>query len=329
MSTVNLHSLLGHDIQTYLDYKRALGRKFDTEEKTLWMFDRYLVSQGISEVDELIPSLINTFLSSRPRTKPRSFNHLLGVVRCFFDWMVTQERLPVSPVMTQSRRSLRQPRPFLFTPVLFQQLLDLTAQLPDNARARHRAAVYTLIFSLMYGLGLRVGEVTRLHHRDLDQQRGLFVIRETKFGKNRLVPFGPGMADRITGYLRDRVSWYGTWMPDAPLFSFSGEQTRPLRTETVSQVFHMLVPRLGLVLPAGVESPRLHCLRHSFAVQTLLRWYRSDVDPGQRLLHLATFMGHANPESTAWYLTITDELLDEANQRFERLAGELSQVVPS
>jgi site-specific recombinase XerD len=329
MNSATFHSLLGRDIQTYLDYKRALGRKFDTEEKALYLLDRYLEGQGITTHDALTFTLIDTFLASRPRTKPRSFNHLLGVVRCFFDWMVTQERLPNSPVKSRSRRCPRQPRPFLFTPDLFQQLLELTAQLPDDARAQHRCVVYTLIFSLMYGLGLRVGEVTRLCCRDLDQQRGLLVIRETKFGKSRLVPFGPRMAEKITFYLRERVTWYGPWVSDAPLFSFREPQTRPLRQETISQVFHKLVPRLGLRLPAGIDPPRLHCLRHSFAVQTLLHWYRTDVDPGRRLLHLATFMGHANPESTAWYLTITDELLDEANRRFERFASGISREVLS
>lgn len=329
MSTEIFHSVLGRDIRTYLDYKRALGRKFDTEEKALWLFDRYLESQKITELDTLTPVLIGAFLSSRPRAKPRSFNHLLGVVRCFFDWMVIQERLSTSPVKIQNRRCLRQPHPFLFTPKLFQQLLALTAQLPDDARARHRASVYTLIFSLMYGLGLRVGEVTRLRYRDLDQQRCLLVIHETKFGKSRLVPFGPRMTKRINHYLEERITWYGPWELDVPLFSFREAQTRPLRRETISQVFHKLIPKLGLRLPAGIDPPRLHCLRHSFAVQTLLYWYRTDVDPGRRLLHLATFMGHANPESTAWYLTITDELLDEANQRFERFADKITREVSS
>ncbi len=73
-------------------------------------------------------------------------------------------------------------------------------------------------------------------------------------------------------------------------------------------------------IPPGVDAPCLHCLRHSFAVETLLRWYRSDVDPGRRLCHLSTFMGHVNLNSTAWYLSVTDTLLDAANRRFEHFA---------
>ena len=107
------------------------------------------------------------------------------------------------------------------------------------------------------------------------------------------------------------------------------EHTKPLRPETICQTFHHLIPQLGLAIPPGIDPPRLHCLRHSFAVQTLLHWYRTDVDPGRRLFHLATFMGHVSVESTAWYLTITDELLEEASRRFERFAARISQETPS
>jgi integrase len=116
---------------------------------------------------------------------------------------------------------------------------------------------------------------------------------------------------------------------DAPVFSFRDNYRKPLRPETICQTFHRLLPQLNLANPAGIDPPRLHCLRHSFAVQTLLRWYRSDIDPGTRLFHLATFMGHVSPESTAWYLTITDELLEEANKRFGRFASRVFQEVSS
>jgi integrase len=90
---------------------------------------------------------------------------------------------------------------------------------------------------------------------------------------------------------------------------------------TFSQTYHHLLPRLGLAIPPGVAPPRLHDLRHAFAVGTLLRWYRSGVDPTSRLFHLATFLGHVDPTSTAVYLTITPALLEAANRRFEPVAA--------
>jgi integrase len=175
----------------------------------------------------------------------------------------------------------------------------------------------------MYGLGLRVGEAVRLCRQDVDLERKVLVIRQTKFLKSRLVPFGPKLEARLREYLQWQVESQEALEPMAPLFSFSPDWSRPINATTISLTFHALWPRLGLKVPAGAAPPRLHCLRHSFAVGTLLRWYRSGINPQQRLWDLSTFMGHVHPASTAVYLTITAELLDQANQRFNRFAAPL------
>lgn len=320
-----LRSLLAEDIQFYLACKRATGHKFNTEESALRLFDRFLADYPVVDQNDLTPPLIETFLASRSRPRPRSFNHLLGVLRCFFAWMVIQGRSVHSPVLVRPRATTSRLTPFIFDPEQVQHILQIAEQLPDNSRAIHRRDVYPLIFRLMYGLGLRVGEIVRLCHKDVDRQRRLLVIRKTKFGKNRLVPFGPKLGDHIDAYLLQRPDWHGPWQPDDPLFSFS--RGKPLRPETISQVFHHLLPKIELTIAPGIATPCLHSLRHSFAVQTLLRWYRSGIDPGQRLFYLSTFMGHSDPASTSWYLTVTDELFAEAGRRFERLVGSLSQEV--
>lgn len=314
------NSFLSEEITTYIDYKRTLGRKYNNEEKALGLFDRYLIEQSILSIDELQPMFIDSFLNSRPRNQPKSYNHLLGVIRCFFDWLIKQERLVCSPVKTPPKRNISPLQPFLFKPEQVVLILKLTEQLPDNPKALHRNTIYTLIFSLMYGLGLRVGETVGLQYRDVNLDRQFLEIRKSKFGKTRLVPFGPQMGKRITEYLAEGKIWYGQWQPQTPVFSFTHTQSgqpRPICIETVSMVFHKLMLTLNFNIPSGVRSPHLHCLRHSFAVETLLYWYRNGMDPNQRLFHLSTFMGHVDPLSTAWYLTITDALLNEANHRFE------------
>jgi site-specific recombinase XerD len=320
-TTYSFRSLLADDIQSYLDFKRAIGRKFDTEEAALRLFDRFLSEHSVMDLDALTPQLIEVFLASRPRTRPRSFNHLLGVIRCFFVWSVAQCRLTHSPVRSQPRAVNSRHFPYIFKPEQVRHILAIAAQLPDNPRATHRAEIYVLIFRLMYALGLRVGEVVRLCHADVDRTRRLLVIRQTKFGKSRLVPVGPKLWEHIEAYLISRRNWHAQWQSDDPLFSFSNDRKKPIRPETISQTFHHLLPQLELARSEGIDPPCLHHLRHSFAVQTLLRWYRSGIHPEQKLFHLSTFMGHTDPASTSWYLTITNDLLSEANHRFERLAG--------
>jgi site-specific recombinase XerD len=308
-------SPLADGITQFLVHKRALGRRFHTEDKQLRLFDRFLVEQKIARLDDLTTEVITTFLAAHAWRRARSYNQLLGVLRRLCDWLVLHEILPRSPVQATPRRVTDRRLPYLFDPPTARRLLEVAAALPDQPRARHRGATYRTMFALLYGLGLRVGEVSRLRRTDVDLERRVLVIRGTKFGKSRLVPFGPRLSLVLDRYL----ALVPTTTPDAPVFSFT--RRGPIHPGTISQTFHHLIPRLGLTVPPGVAPPRLHDLRHAFAVSTVLRWYRAGVDLSGRLFHLATFLGHVNPSSTAVYITITDELLHEANQRFAALAG--------
>jgi integrase len=318
---VNFQSPLADGIRAFLTHKRAMGRSFRTEESALRLLDRYLVDQGTSSINAITVPLLETFLASRPRSRPRSYNHLLGVLHRFFAWLVVQGVLDQNPVRARPRRTTSQRSPFLFDTALLRRLLDVASRLPDNPRGPQRGTIYPMIFILLYGLGLRVGEVCRLRRADVDLNRQLLVIRHTKFSKSRLVPFGPRLAERLTAYLHQCEQIRGSLGADDPVFSFGNN--RFVNPGTISQTFHHLLPHLGLELPPGVSPPRVHDLRHSFAVGTLLRWYRSGIDPSCRLIHLSTFLGHVNPTSTAVYLTITAELLQQASQRFERFAAPL------
>ena len=312
------HSPFASVIERYLAFKRALSRRYDNEEKALRLFDRFLVEQKITEVLALTPRVIEAFLASRPRTRPRSYNHLLYVLRHWLSWAAQQGAITAPPACPRPRRATSQRIPFLFDQALAKRLLELTSELPDRPKGPDRAVTYRMIFVLLYGLGLRVGEVTRLCYDDVDFRRDLLIIRQSKFGKSRLVPFGPKMAEELQGYMQCRPAPTRDLSQSSPLFSFN--RNLPVNPDTVSLTFHHLLPKLKLDIPPGVSAPRLHDLRHAFATGTLLRWYRSGIDPGTRLLQLSTFLGHVNPASTAVYLTMTSDLLDTASKRFEQFA---------
>jgi integrase len=304
-------------VERFLADKRAVGRKYLSEQAELRLLVAFAAGQGIARLDELTPALLDDFLGSRPRSRPRSFNHLLGVVGCLLDWAVSQELLGFSPLRARRRRVTSARIPFLFDPVQARRLLDAAGALADSPRAPRRGATYRTIFALCYGLGLRAGEPCGLLLRDVDTTRDLLVVRGGKFGKSRLVPHGPRVAALITEQL-ERRHQDGAVSGEEPLFTFDG--THSIHPHRASQTFHELVVALDLPVPEGVSPPRLHSLRHSFAVGCLLRWYREGLDPADRLHRLSTFMGHGDPSSTAVYLTITPALLDEANRRFETFA---------
>lgn len=315
-------SVIAPHISAFLDHKRALNRKYDVEDKALRLLDRYLTESRIKTLDEITSEVLDTFFLGRPRNRPRSFNHLVGVVGRLFEWMVEHEIIDRSPVTTRLRRPGRTRTPCIFDLPTAQKLIDIAAGLADTNKGLLRGPTYATIFSLLFGLGLRVGEVARLRCRDIDQERGILTIRETKFSKSRLVPMGPQLTRRLGAFLTVRAERGGPLSPGDPVFSFTGG--RPLNPGTISQTFHALVPNLGLKIPEGARAPTAHHLRHSFAVGRLLRWYRDDGNPAANLMKLSTFMGHVDPTSTAVYLTITAELLDAAARRFEQFAAPLS-----
>jgi len=315
---VDFKSPLAEGIKAFITYKRSIGRRFNTEEKALRLLDRYFVEQCVININDITPELLNCFLLSRPRKRARSYNGLAGILNRLFNWLVRQEIIESSPFHLQLKREAEKRIPFIFDIVQIRRLLEVTGRLSDHSSSPMRGITYQMIFILLYGLGLRAGEVARLYWKDIDFNRNLVIIRHTKFSKSRLVPFGPQLAVRISEYKKQREHRYGKLSPDAPVFFFF--KNRAIHPATISQTFHCLLPLLDLDVPTGVRPPRLHDLRHSFAVGTLLRWYRSGINPATRLLHLSTFMGHVNPASTAVYLTITNELLEEANKRFERFA---------
>lgn len=324
---LGFESILTKHISDFLAAKRASGRRFDAEEHALGLLDRYLFGQEIRSLEEITSAVIDSFLISRPRPMPRSYNHLLCTVSRLFEWMVTQERIERSPVQAKYRRQASQRIPFIFDLSRARLLLQAAVNLSDNSKAPARGKTYHAMFAILYGLGLRVGEVCRLRVADVDFERHLLLVRKTKFYKDRIVPFGPRMEKLLQEFLNSKIQRLGNISPEAPMFSFTkGKEIHPC---TVSQTFHALIPMLGLNRVPGISSPHLHDLRHSFAVGTLLRWYKTKKSIGSELLKLSTFMGHVDVSSTAVYLNITESLLREANMRFEDFARPVLQEIPS
>lgn len=318
-------SVLADSIEQYLATKRALGCKFANEDRALHLFDTWLVEHQLTTLDSITGAQINTFLASRPRHNARSYNALLGIVRRLFEWLIDQQVISTSPLQTAARRETARAQPFLFDAATIRRLLEEARRLPDNARAPLRGPTYEMIFALIATLGLRISEAARLQCGDVDLDRDVLQIRNTKFDKSRLVPFGCRLSQRLRDYLAAREAHRFSIAGGAPLFSWNGKTA--ISTNSIRNTFRdRLLPRLSLNVPPGSMGPRVHGLRHSFTVRTLLRWYRDGQKPATRLHYLSTFMGHVNPSATAAYLTITSDLLQEANQRFEAFAPLSAEV---
>ena len=264
---------LAESIGLYLAHKRSLGKQLAKPEPMLHLLNSYLSTEGILERGEITSAHLDAFVASRSRPSPRSHNGLIGTLRGLFDWLVAHEALPMSPLQCESRRLSPTRRPFLFSIEQARCLLDASERLPDNPRAMNRGEIYRMIFALLYGLGLRVGEVSRLCRKDVDLNAQLLMIRQTKFGKDRIVPFGPRMGQTIKAFLEREETRFGTIAPDCPVFSFATRQRKAIATNTISWTFHKLLPALKLTIPPGTSAP--HQNARSFRQHRPGRWPES------------------------------------------------------
>lgn len=177
-----------------------------------------------------------------------------------------------------------------------------------------RRVVFSTLVGLLYATGLRVGEALKLNLADVDLKQGLVLIRQTKFQKTRYVPLAPSTAGQLILYLRQRRAAGFSQEPSAPFFpsAIGGRYQLPSFTTT----FLRIIRRLGLRGPSGQRGPRIHDMRHSFAVSRLLAWHRAGDNLFAKLPTLSTYLGHSTVTGTEIYLHATAELMESTGQRF-------------
>ena len=194
-------------------------------------------------------------------------------------------------------------------------LLQAVDQLPPDNRCPLRHLIMPEVFRLLYGCGMRGGEVTHLTVADVDLVAGIVTVQEGKFHKDRLVPMAPSLTARLQKYTRTLDA------RNPAAFFFPAPDGGPYSNQTVYGIFRRLLRECGIPHGGRGKGPRLHDLRHGFAVHRLQRWYRQGADLGTKLPVLATYMGHRSLLSTQHYLHITPEIFPQINARLDLYLG--------
>ncbi len=202
--------------------------------------------------------------------------------------------------------------PYLYSLEEIQALLQAALSMPP-ASGLNRYSYYC-IFGLLAVSGMRISEVLKLKLADVDLENGILTVNGTKFGKSRLVPLHPSTIDVLMDYTNRRHQFLKGISSSYFFVSRSGNK---LMDQHVERAFLRISRRIGLRLPESKSGPRLHDFRHRFAIETLLRWYRSGEDAERRLPVLSTYLGHVSIENTYWYLTACPELMGTAVERLE------------
>ena len=246
----------------------------------------------------------------------------LACMRGFFRYLVG-----LGQVKENVWDTFTNPRPKPFRPYIFSSA-ELRAVL-EKARARvrparpmgsHVSAAYYAMFHTVYACGLRTREACGFNIGDMDLERSLFVVRNTKFGKTRLVPFNSRTREVVSEYLNRFRPADDGMPPEAPLFL--NLQRRRFRMKNVTGHFSLLCKQAGIYRPKRTEGNTVfggtttHALRHSFAVHRILKWYEEGVDVNTKLPLLATYMGHTHYRHTQKYMTVLPTIIDMAGRRF-------------
>ena len=296
-------------LKDYLRVRRSLGFRLQQQGSALWNFVAFIRAQGASYITT---ELALRWATQPAKAHPAQWAWRLGRVRRFAIWYsATEPRTEIPPAGLLPHRRRRKP-PHIYSDEEIERLLRHTQQL--SSRKGLRWCTFTTLFGLLVATGMRVNEALSLDQPDVDFDRGILHIRRTKFGKSRYVPVHPSTVEALKKYAEARGRLFLT---PRTLAFFISERGGRITGGTARYTFAKLCQQLGLRVPAKYHGrgPRLHDLRHRFAVRTLIHWYHTGLDVERELPKLATYLGHVHVNESYWYLEAVPELLQLATDR--------------
>jgi integrase/recombinase XerD len=297
--------------EDYLRLRRSLGFKLTLHGPLLARFVDYLDAAGATTITT---ELAISFAQLPPDVQPIQWAHRLSMVRGFARYL--QAIYPATEIPPYDVFAVRYQRP---TPCLWKEteVLDLMAA-TRQLRPPLCALTYETFFGLLWCTGMRIGETINLQRGDVDLTEGVITVREAKLDRSRLVPLQQSTTNALASYAASRDQLCPQPRSNAFFISSVGTTLIP---QAVLQTFHRLALRTGL--RTETKRPRVHDLRHSFAVRTLVSCYRSGIDVEARMVALSTYLGHVNPVSSYWYLSASPELIELVAGRLDdRPAGD-------
>jgi integrase len=296
-------------VDEYLRLRRALGFKLKEDERLLGQLVDYLETAGATTVRS---GLAIRWARLPVAVHPNQWAKRLRIARGFAAYLQTLD--PTTEIPPPDVFPVRRQRA---TPYLFSQQ-DIHRLLVEARRLRHpmRAASYEALFGLLAVSGMRIGEAIALEREDVDVDAGLITIRKAKGDRGRLVPLHPTTTEALRRYASERDRLCPT--PRSRAFFISSAGT-PVLGVSLRATFREITTRLGI--RTQEVQPRIHDLRHRFAVQTLIDWYRSGVNINEHIATLSTYLGHVSPADTFWYLSASPELMALAADRLDGRLG--------
>lgn len=314
-------------ITRYLALKTALGRRYALERRVLDTLTAFLRPSATSARD-LTPETFTAWAQTLQHLTPTVRRNRLRIVRNLCLYRRRTEPACFVPDLALFPAPHQARAPYIFTTRQIAQLIRATATLVSTPQCPLRPLVFRLAVILLYTTGLRRGELLRLTLADYARDEHVLLIRETKFHKSRTVPLSPATAREVDRYLQARRRRQLSLAAATPLLAHGVTTLRGYTGVGMGTGFRTLLTTIGLRPPDG-SRPRIHDLRHTFAVHALARWYRTGADVQAKLPLLATYMGHVSIVSTAYYLPFVEPLRTLATARFAQRYSALLGAGPT
>lgn len=310
---------LDQPVAAWLAHQRALGRRYDPEE---WVLNSVRKFIGQSPGHDLDRASFDRWCATFPHLASNTLLYRQRIVRRFCLYRQRNEPDCFVPNPLYFARSEPFQRPVIIEPEQIARMLTAADNMPITSGSPLRPAVYRMAVILLYTTGLRRGELLRLTLADCEPESGVLRVRESKFHKSRILPLSPSAHVELRAYLRKRLARPLSKKLDTPLLINTEGGLRPYTGTGISGGLQALFKAAGVEDSEG-RRPRVHDLRHSFAVGALIRWYLEGADVQSNLPKLALYMGHVSIVSTAYYLHFLPKLQAIASDRFESTFGAL------
>jgi integrase/recombinase XerD len=303
-------SSLSTELDRYMAIRRSLGYNLSTSERNLRKFIAFAEQESAEYVTtDLFLRWQEAFGSANRQT----WSCRLGMVRLFAQWLHCLDPKHEVPPQSLIPSRIRRARPYIYSEEEIRRIVSAAAELPSANGIRSLSA--STLFGLIAVTGLRVSEALSLDTSDIDPDCGVLTLRRGKLGKGRLLPVSECTRLRLIDYVRERDRLLGT--AAKPLFVTDLGQR--LGDCSARYNFAAVCQFIGLrptqKFNRHGRGPRIHDLRHTFAVRTLLNWYRTGKDPSREMIRLTTYLGHSSPAHTYWYIEAVPELLELASRR--------------
>jgi integrase/recombinase XerD len=309
-------------IEQFISYKLSLGMKYISSSRLLRRFCREM---GNVDTTQISPDKVRTFLYGSG--KITRFWHVKAAMLRRLNLFAQGRGYPFyCPLPAFEPKKPEAMKPYIYSTEEICRILKVVQNLRPNKAFELEPVTLGVLLLLIYGAALRLGEAISLTMADVDLANQLLTIRQAKFFKTRLVPIGPKLATVLADYLGKRREWAKTNKNSDPFFI--GRSGRSLTFPTVETWFRRACHLANVSRESNARyQPRLHDLRHTAAVHRLLAWYRNGADLSRNLHFLSVYLGHTKLQHTQVYLSLTPELLAQANRRFQRYAfSEASHV---